>query len=151
MAKWLCQKSAIFSWSGRLEWTIRKSQRCRASVMFSAGRNAAACRDPDSPRLADQVVDVVFLVLVVDELVDRGAETDVGELIDLRLAGAEAGTPQEVLDRLLPTPWHGTRSRGRGELENAVSYASPPAIGILPRGSRADYRIAGASNGDAMA
>ena len=39
VAKWLCQKSVIFSCSGRLVWTIRNSHRWRESVMFEFGEN----------------------------------------------------------------------------------------------------------------
>jgi len=35
----LCQKSAIFSWSGRRVCTMRNSQRWRASSMFVFGEN----------------------------------------------------------------------------------------------------------------
>src|SRR4029450_8910174 len=55
VAKWLCQKSVIFSWSGRREWTIRNSQRCRESVMLVAGANApraGAAGRPGVPPLA---------------------------------------------------------------------------------------------------
>ena len=40
VAKWLCQKSVIFSWRGRREWIMRKSQRWRESLMTVRGANA---------------------------------------------------------------------------------------------------------------
>ena len=39
VAKWLCQNSAIFSSSGRCEWIMRNSQRCRASLISVLGEN----------------------------------------------------------------------------------------------------------------
>ena len=40
VAKWLCQKSVIFSWSGLALCTMRNSQRWRASLMTVFGENA---------------------------------------------------------------------------------------------------------------
>ncbi len=42
VAKWLCQKSVIFSWSGRLVCSIRNSHRCRASAMTVFGEKPRA-------------------------------------------------------------------------------------------------------------
>ena len=39
VAKWLCQKSAIFSWSGRWLCTMRNSSRWRASFTTVLGEN----------------------------------------------------------------------------------------------------------------
>ncbi len=39
VAKWLCQKSAIFSSSGRSEWIMRNSQRWRASLINVLAEN----------------------------------------------------------------------------------------------------------------
>jgi len=39
VAKWLCQKSVIFSCNGRFECTIRNNHRWRASEITDVGEN----------------------------------------------------------------------------------------------------------------
>src|SRR6185503_6135511 len=56
--------------------------------------------DPDVVRLPDLGVDVVGELIEVDEEIDRAANADFREEIDLVGAAAEAGAPQEVLDLL---------------------------------------------------
>ena len=72
VAKWLCQKSVIFSWSGRALWTIRKSQRWRASLMTVFGENVPRVVTRHVARLPDERVDVVVELLVVDERLHGG-------------------------------------------------------------------------------
>ena len=63
----------------------------------------------------NQFVDIVFVLLIIDEVGDGRAKAHVGIGIDLRLTRAESSSAKEVFDLLLPTPWHGHSPAGTDE------------------------------------
>jgi hypothetical protein len=66
--------------------------------------------DAGVPHPADEIIDVVGLGVVVDEVRDssgKAEEAQTGVLGDLRLGGAEAGTPEQMLEILFPLWCHG--------------------------------------------
>ena len=107
VAKWLCQKSVIFSCSGRLVCTIRNSHRCCASVMTVFGENTRPRRrDLHVARLRDLGIDVVDDPLVVDQRLHCFGEGHPAVDIQLVGPGAESRAPQQVLEVLVVDECH---------------------------------------------
>jgi len=55
--------------------------------------------------LPDQRIDIVGHDFVIEQLTNRSAQPQLEVILDLVIAGAKTGTPQQVLDDMLAVPY----------------------------------------------
>ena len=110
VAKWLCQNSAIFSSSGRCEWIMRNSQRCRASLISVLAENGwpDGGGDADVFGQADLRVVIGRQRLVVEQPIDDRVDRHAGPGGELRRTGAKPHTPKNVFEHTNPSSPRGS-------------------------------------------
>ena len=84
--------------------------------MTVRGRNSPRAVTADVSWLSDQRIDIVRHCLVVDQPTHRSAEPQFEVILDLVVARAEAGAPQQVLDHMLAVPYPFSLALGSGRV-----------------------------------